>query len=191
MVGAKSFGQGATALLVAVAAASCGGSHRTVAHPAVMVGTISTPAPAPTPPLTADVVTAARREARHILAQVALPKGSAGVRQLPPWPPGGIASVPACNPLEVATERWLVPGSPSQLAAFLTSHVPHSMALEVGSPDGEGSFIAFDVKTNANNEVAFTFAPEAKQTGVQVDALVIPHGAICMSSGRPGATVGP
>jgi hypothetical protein len=134
------------------------------------------------------VVKAARREAARLLADITVPKDARVVQRLPGRSLARPFTNLVCNPIEAATARWTIPGSPTQLTRFLTAHVPASMFVEsqAGPSITEPpiSFVADALKKSTDDEVVFTFSPvPTKGTDLRVDAMVVPHGASCISSG--------
>ena len=195
LVGVSGRWRGLQLTLVGLMVASCGSarsvtittSPRPAATVPATIGTISTPATAPTTPVAAGAVSTSRREAAHLLAHITVPTGSRAVRRLPGQAFAKPLTLPACNPIEAATARWVVPRSPSQLRGFLTGHVPRSMFVESQSGPSLTSpptfFVADGLNGSTTNEVVFTFAPFKSGTGLRVDAMFVPHGAACISNG--------
>jgi hypothetical protein len=96
----------------------------------------------------------------------------------------------ACNPIVDATTLWLFRGAASGLTTFLIDHVPPGMTNEgTGSLTSGGVATSYSVadipggKHPAQRTLLFTFGPVGRATGLRVDALTIPSGASCASSG--------
>jgi hypothetical protein len=96
----------------------------------------------------------------------------------------------ACDPIEDATELWLVPGSPEALMTFLRASPPAGMTAQAygtgSQPIGvTTSYFVADVPPGNDpaNTLVFTFAPAGRDTGLRVDALAVPAGSACHSAG--------
>jgi len=118
-----------------------------------------------------------------------LPTGSRAVARLPGNNLTEPAQVPACDPIVDATTLWLIRGSAGKLTTFLAGHVPPGMRNdESGSSTSRGVTTSYSVadvplgKSSAQRTLVFTFGPVGRATGLRVDALTIPSGAICMSA---------
>jgi hypothetical protein len=119
-----------------------------------------------------------------------LPPGSRDVTRLPGKTLGEPAQVSACDPLADATTLWLISGSAGKLTTFLVGHVPPGMSNdETGSSTLRGVTTSYSVadvprgKHPPQETLVFTFWPVGRATGLRVDALTVPSGALCLSAG--------
>lgn len=118
-----------------------------------------------------------------------LPPGSRAVARLPGKDLSEPAQVSACDPLVDATTLWIIRGSAGNLTTFLVDHAPPGMRNdENGSSTSGGVTTSYSVadmplgKHPSQRELVFTFGPVGRATGLRVDALTIPSGALCMSA---------
>jgi hypothetical protein len=139
--------------------------------------------PLPVAPTAAQHAIAA---ALRMVATAILPPGSRAASRRPANVPVEPFQLPACNPIEDATELWLVPGTPGDLTTFLRAHVPAGMRAEAygatSQPIGVTTsyFVADLPEGNRQvNTLVFTFASAGRDTGLRVDAVTVPVGADC------------
>jgi hypothetical protein len=150
----------------------------------------------------AHITRAARQHAVaasiRIVSSAVLPRGSREVARLPGRNLSEPAQISACDPIVEATTLWLIHGSAGDLADFLVDHVPPGMTNQ-----GTGSLTSGGVTTSESvsdipggkhppqETLLFTFGPagRAGATGLRVDALTVPSGAVCMSAGGNAAPV--
>jgi hypothetical protein len=146
-------------------------------------------APPPTHPVSAGAMAKARREAAQLLTLAIVPSDSKPAAALPGRLLAGPASSEACNPLVTDTRRWLVAGTPAQLVTFLADHVPHSLTSSGTGTLTQGKIIESYSQTDTpkagptSTELGFSWAAVGSRTGLRADAVVVPRGADCMSSG--------
>ncbi|HEX3541901.1 MAG TPA: hypothetical protein VHT75_15820 [Acidimicrobiales bacterium] len=135
----------------------------------------------------AETATAAR-----MLAGAVVPPDAVQVSAAPSSALNGPSNYPACSPMIDESKVYVVDGTLQSVSAFLQSHPSAGMAESgVGTftgPDGVISMSVTQYPIDANgggpNSLVFTEAPlPAGQIGLRVDALVIPSGSICQSSG--------
>jgi hypothetical protein len=148
-------------------------------------------------------ITRAAREhavaaAIRVVGRAILPPGSRDVARLPGKTLSEPAQVSACDPLVDATTLWLVRGPAGTLTTFLVGHVPPGMTNdESGSMTLRGVTTSYSVadiprgKHPAQETLIFTFWPVGRATGLRVDALTVPSGALCMSGGGGNAVPSP
>ena len=136
----------------------------------------------------------------RIVSRAILPSGSRDVARLPGKTLKEPAQVSACDPLVDATSLWLIRGSAGTLETFLADHVPPGMANEeIGSATLRGVTTSYSVadiprgKHPSQETLVFTFWPvsRGRATGLRVDALTVPSGALCMSGGGGDAVPSP
>jgi hypothetical protein len=121
-----------------------------------------------------------------------VPPGSRDVARLPGNSLSEPAQLSACDPIADATTLWLIRGSAGKLTAFLVHHVPPGMTNQGTGTSTSGGVTTSDSvadipggKHPAQETLLFTFGPlgRARGTGLRVDALTVPSGALCMSAG--------
>jgi len=136
----------------------------------------------------------------RVVKSAILPPGSRNVARLPGKTLQEPAQVSACDPLVDATSLWLIRGSSGTLQTFLVGHVPAGMTNEeTGSATLRGVTTSYSVadiprgKHPSQETLVFTFWPvgRARATGLRVDALTVPYGALCMSGGGGDAVPSP
>jgi hypothetical protein len=189
---------GGLTFAVALAATGCGQSPAPPpAHAArigsagVRVRTINgSDLPASPMPVTPAAGQHAIAAAIRTAASAILPPGSRAVSRRPANVPPEPFQLSACNPIEDATELWLVPGFAEDLMTFLRANPPAGMTAQAfgtgGQPTGDATtYFVADVPPGNQpaNTLVFTFAAAGRDTGLRVDALSVPAGAACASAG--------
>jgi hypothetical protein len=133
--------------------------------------------------------------AGRMLDAVIVPAGAVRVARLPGTAFDQPSQEPACIPLTDDVRYWVVPGSPSDVAAFLAAHAPGWLPN-----DGTGTLItaagepiSYTVSDAPENnslaspaELNFTTAAlPGGMTGIRADAEVPPAEAVCSVSDGP------
>jgi hypothetical protein len=161
-------------------AAATGARVRTIA---------GVPAALPVRPVTPVARRLAVAAAVRMLAGAVVPPGARAVASLSDRYLDGAAQLPGCNPVEDGTRLWLVSGSAGSLTRFLLTHLPAGMRHEVaGGSSAFGvptSYVIVDVPGGHHpaGSLVFTFARIGSDTGLRVDAITVPSGAVCASGG--------
>ncbi|MGN6205903.1 hypothetical protein [Humibacter sp.] len=190
-----------TALLVVagfagvVALAGCkgtvdpGGPEVTASSPAVVATTIPGPIPFATgaPPLDPDAVALAQKW----IDSAAAPPGVRVLDAAPAYGPDKPSVEDACDWLVTATKWWSVTASGEDAAkAWLRDNPVAGLSFDgtMTGPNGVSAIFEHAAQKR-DDSVEFEFAPSGKNVVIRVDAIVVPDGAECTSSGG-GAQAG-
>jgi hypothetical protein len=136
---------------------------------------------------------ASRKEAALIVAKIVVPPRALRVRVLNQPLFAKPAVEPGCTPLVDETRYWKVLGSLSGVTREFKAHPEAALPARGGgslSRTGQVSMLITETSNNANEMLAVTLGGVGRGTvGVRADALVVPPGSKCTSSGA--ASSGP
>jgi hypothetical protein len=167
---------------------------------------------APAPQISPTAMTQAQGQARAMVEIAVVPPGARAVTTLPSQLLSSPEMEPGCDPVVLATRRWIVPGSPSQLETFLTQHVPPSLIpssysdpytmpppipgqpprpkpkiIPVFSLSDQTHGNVGNNQNEGNNQLEFTWASVGGNTGLRADGMIVPAGAGCVTAGGASA----